>query len=53
MMKESGLNEKYSAEGVLTELEKIWLMVLPDGTRLPTEMTKKQRDILTALGLCA
>jgi len=53
MMKESGLNEKYSVEGVLTELEKIRLMVLPDGTRLPTEMTKKQRDILTALGLCA
>jgi len=45
---------KYSPiAGVLTEPEKIRLMVLPDGTRLLTEMTKKQRDILTALGLCA
>jgi len=53
MMKESGLNERYSVEGVLTKLEKIRLMVLPDETRLPTELTKTQRDILTALGLCA
>jgi len=53
LLKESGLNKKYSIEGMLTELEKLRLMFLPDGTRLPTEVTKRQRDILTALGLCA
>ncbi|HOL42559.1 MAG TPA: IS1634 family transposase, partial [Methanospirillum sp.] len=53
MLKESGLNKKYSIEGLLTELEKIRLMILPDGTRLPTEISKKQREILSALNLCA
>ena len=53
LLKESGLNKKYSIEGLLTELEKVRLMVLPDGTKLPTEITKRQRDILTALGLSA
>jgi len=53
LLKESGLNKKYSIEGMLTELEKLRLMFLPDGTRIPTEVTKRQRDILTALGLCA
>jgi len=53
LLKECGLNKKYSIEGLLTELEKLRLMVLPDGTKIPTEVTKRQRDILTALGLCA
>jgi transposase len=53
LLKESELNKKYSIEGLLTELEKLRLMVLPDGVKIPTEMTKRQRDILTALGLCA
>jgi len=52
-VKEAGLNKKYSIEGLLTELEKLRLMVLPDGTRIPTEVTKRQRVILTALNLCA
>lgn len=53
LSKESGLNKKYSIEGLLTELEKLRLMILPDGTKIPTEVTKRQRDILTALNLCA
>lgn len=53
LLKESGLNKKYSIEGLLTELEKLRLMILPDGTKIPTEVTKRQRDILTSLGLCA
>ena len=53
LLKEAGLNKKYSGEGLLTELEKIRLMILPDYTKIPTEVTKRQRDILTALGLCA
>ena len=53
LVKEAGLNKKYSIEGLLTELEKLRLMVIPDGTRIPPEVTKRQRDILTALGLRA
>jgi transposase len=53
LLKESGLNRKYSIEGLLTELEKLRLMILPDGTKIPTEVTKRQRDIITALSLCA
>jgi hypothetical protein len=53
LSKESGLNKKYSIEGLLTELEKLRLMILPDGTKIPIEVTKRQRDILTALNLCA
>ena len=53
VLNEAGLNKKYSGEGLLTELEKRRLMILPDGTKIPTEVTKRQRDILTALGLCA
>jgi transposase len=53
LLKESGLNKKYSIEGLLTELEKLRLMILPDGTKIPTEVTKRQRDILTPLDLCA
>ena len=53
LSKESGLNKKYSIEGLLTELEKLRLMILPDGTKIPAEVTKRQRDILTAFNLCA
>jgi len=40
-------------EALLTELEKIKVMVLPDGTRIVTEQTKRQKEILKTLGLCA
>ncbi|VVB63438.1 Uncharacterised protein [uncultured archaeon] len=53
MMIEAGLNKKYSVEGMLTELEKIKMMILPDGERITTEITKKQREILDALQMCA
>jgi transposase len=53
MMIEAGLNKKYSVEGMLTELEKIKMMILPDGERITTEITKKQREILEALQMCA
>ncbi len=53
ILKESGLNKKYSIEGLLTELEKVLFIILLDGTKLPTEITKRQRDILTVLGLSA
>jgi len=53
IMNDSGLNKKYSVEGVLTELEKIKIMILPNGERITTEVTKKQREILDALHTCA
>jgi len=53
MMKDSELLSKYSVEAVLLELEKIRLMILPDGQKVMTELTKRQREILGALGVCA
>ena len=47
------LNKRYSVEGLLTELEKIKIMILPDGEKITTEITKKQREILDALHMCA
>jgi hypothetical protein len=38
---------------MLTELEKIKVMILPDGQKITTEITKKQREILDALNMCA
>jgi hypothetical protein len=53
LLKDSGLIKKYSIEDLLTELEKPRAMFLPDGTKIQTEVTKRQREILTALGLSA
>jgi hypothetical protein len=47
------LNKRYSVEGLLTELEKIKIMILPDGEKITTEITKKQREILDTLHMCA
>jgi len=38
---------------LLLELEKIKVMILPDGQRITTEISRKQREILNALDLCA
>ena len=53
MMSDAQLNKRYSVEGLLTELEKIKVMILPDGEKIITEITKKQREILDALQMCA
>ena len=53
MMIDAQLNKRYSVDGLLTELEKIKIMVLPDGEMITTEITKKQREILDALHMCA
>lgn len=53
MMIDAGLNKKYSVEGLFTELEKIKVIVLPNGEKITTEITKKQREILEALQMCA
>jgi len=53
MMNNAELNKRYSVEGLLTELEKIKVMILPDGEKIITEITKKQREIMDALHMCA
>jgi transposase len=52
-MVETGLSKRFSVEGLLTELEKIKVLILPNGQRITTEVTKKQREILDALNTCA
>jgi hypothetical protein len=53
MMIDAELNKRYSVEGLLTELEKIKIMVLPNGEKMTTEISKKQREIMDALHMCA
>ena len=53
LMVEAGLSKRFSVAGLLTELEKIKIMILPDGQKITTETTKKQREILDALNMCA
>ena len=53
LMINAELNKRYFVEGLLNELEKIKIMILPDGENITTEITKKQREILDALHMCA
>jgi transposase len=53
MMREAEILDKYSVELLLLQLEKLRKIALADGQIIVTEMTKKQRDILQALNLCA
>ncbi len=53
LMTDARLLRRYSVEGLITELEKIKVMILPDGQMITTEITKKQRKILDALHTCA
>jgi transposase len=52
-MREAKLLDKYSVEQILLQLDKLRKITLADGQVIVTEMTKKQREILQALGLCA
>jgi transposase len=51
LMIDAELNKKYSVEGLITELEKIKIMALPDEEKVTTEISKRQREILDALPL--
>jgi transposase len=53
MMREAEILDKYSVELLLLQLEKFRKIALADGEIIVTEMTKKQREILQALDLCA
>ena len=52
ILKETGLSKQYSVEKLLLELEKIKLFVLSQGEIIQSEVSKKNREILTALSLC-
>jgi transposase len=53
ILKETGLSKQYSVKKLLLELEKIKLFVLSQGEIIQSEVSKKNREILTALNLCA
>jgi hypothetical protein len=53
IMKVTGLAEQYSVEKLLLELEKIKLFELSQGEIILSEVSKKNREILEALNLCA
>jgi transposase len=53
MMNVAGLSKRFSIEGLLTELAKIKVIILADGQKITSEVTKKQREILDALNMCA
>jgi len=53
MMREAKILNKYSVELLLLQMEKLRKIALADGQIFITEMTKKQREILQALNLCA
>ena len=53
MMREAKILNKYSVELLLLQMEKLRKIALADGQIFITEMTKKQREILQALKLCA
>ena len=53
MMRKAEILDKYSVEQILLQLEKFRKISLADGQIIVTEMTKKQREILQALDLCA
>ena len=49
LMIDGGLYERYQVEGLITELEIIKVMVLPDGQEITTELIKKLREIIDVL----
>lgn len=53
LMKETKLLKEYTLEKLLLELEKIKKMKLANGEIIITEITKRQREILEKLNLCA
>jgi transposase len=53
MMRDAEILDKYSVELLLLQLEKFRKIALADGQIIVTEMTKKQREIIQALNLCA
>ena len=53
IMKEKGILKDYTVESLLLELEKIKKIELENGESIVTELTRKQREIMEKLNLCA
>jgi transposase len=53
MMRETKIIEDYTVESLLLELEKIRKVQLQDREVIVTELTRKQKDIMEKLNLCA
>ncbi|WP_319507504.1 IS1634 family transposase [uncultured Methanolobus sp.] len=53
MMKETGIVEEYTVESLLLELEKVRKIEMQNGEVIVTEITRKQKDILAKMELCA
>jgi transposase len=53
LMGEARLSKRFRSKYLLIGLEKIKVLILPDGQKITTEVTKKQRKILDALNMCA
>lgn len=52
-MKETEIIKDYTVESLLLELEKIKTIELENGESIVTELTRKQKDIMEKLNLCA
>jgi transposase len=53
LMQTTHLAERYTLDSLFLELEKIKKISLTNGEMITTELTKKQKDILAKLSLCA
>lgn len=53
IMKETEIIKDYTVESLLLELEKIKKIKLENGESIVTELTRKQKDIMEKLNLCA
>jgi len=53
IMRETKIIEEYTVESLLLELEKIRKVELQNGEVIVTELTRKQKEIMEKLNLCA
>ena len=53
MMRETKIIEDYTVESLLLELEKIRKIELQNGEVIVTELTRKQKEIIEKMNLCA
>jgi transposase len=53
MMRETKIIEDYTVESLLLELEKIRKIELQNGEVIVTELTRKQKEIIKKMNLCA
>ena len=49
LMREGDLLSKYSVKALVIELEKNRVMILPDGSQIVIEPTKRQKEIFKVL----